>query len=110
MTFSRAEKIEIIWALAPALFFSRFLLHFLLRSACSGGGLIALYVLAVFDFFPNQFVALLQFMQFLVRQVFYINQVIAGRAVGADQFIQLQVEGLVVTVLGLLDQEDHQES
>lgn len=45
--------------------------------------------------------------QFLVRHVFEIDQLLASAPNGTDHFIKLKVHRLGITVLGALNEEDH---
>src|SRR6185437_13998588 len=59
--------------------------------------------------FADSFVLLFQFVQLFVRELFHVDQIIAGGIVGAYEFIQLQVDGFSIAVLGVLDEKHHQE-
>src|SRR5205814_1221151 len=52
---------------------------------------------------------LLKVIQLLVRQLLQADEARAGAVYAADQLIELQVQRLCVAVLGVLDQEDHEE-
>src|SRR5260221_11011505 len=51
-----------------------------------------------------------EFFQFFVAEFFEIDQVSSGAFYAADQLVELEVDRFRVAVLGVLDQEDHQES
>ncbi len=60
--------------------------------------------------FADRCIPLFQFLQLFVRKVFNINHVVVRRTVGANQFVKLKVKGFGVTVLSILNQENHKES
>jgi hypothetical protein len=47
--------------------------------------------------------------EFLFRQFFEIEERVVSALHGADQFVQLQLHGGAVSVLGVLDEEDHEK-
>jgi hypothetical protein len=52
----------------------------------------------------------LQLLQILVGKRFQVYQVVARSGEAANNFIELKLDCFGVAVLGVLDQEDHQES
>ncbi len=58
-----------------------------------------------FDFFVTG----VDFLELEVAQAFYIDHLVASRIDGADELIELEIDGAGVAVLGVLDEEDHQE-
>src|SRR5215831_11278786 len=54
-------------------------------------------------------ISLFQRVQLFVGKLFHVNQFVAGRMVGADQFIQLEVERFGIAVLGVLYEEDNKK-
>ena len=74
-----------------------------------GDGFRRLAGAAGFTSLANGFVALLQFVQFFVRKLLDIDEIIIRRMMGADKFVQLQVQGFGVSVLRVLDQENYEE-
>jgi hypothetical protein len=50
-----------------------------------------------------------QLIELIVRQIFQADQAVAGLLTGPDQLVQFEVQGFGIGVLGMLDQEDHQE-
>ena len=60
--------------------------------------------------FPQARELILKFLQILVGEPFQIYQVIACPGEAANDFIELELDRLRVAVLGILDEEDHQES
>jgi len=67
--------------------------------------LLPLYALGS-DFF----VALMDQIQFVIAEILDVHHLVAGRANGMNQFIKLEIDGLGVAVLGVLNQKYHQES
>jgi hypothetical protein len=55
-------------------------------------------------------VALMDEIQFVIAEILDVHHLVARRANGMNQFIELEIDGLGVAVLGVLDQKHHQES
>src|SRR5258708_1119172 len=70
----------------------------------------ALAVAAGFTGDADFFVALFQVVQLFVGKFLDIDEIVTRRVVGADKFVQLQVERLGVSILRVLDEKDHKES
>ncbi len=66
---------------------------------------IGIFLRALADFRKLAF----NFFEFVVGELFQIDEVIASTVKCADEFIKLQVHGFGVAVLGVLDQEHHQK-
>ena len=60
--------------------------------------------------FPQALELILKFLQILIGEGFQIHQAIARPGEAANDFIELKLDRLRVAVLGILDEEDHQES
>ena len=58
---------------------------------------------------PDVFELLMQFVQLLVGHFLKVHQLVAGAFDGSNQLIQLEMHGARVAVLGVLNQEHHQE-
>ena len=56
----------------------------------------------------NFFIAFFQIVQLFVGKFLDIDEVVARGMMGADEFVQLQVQGLGVSVLRVLDEKDDQ--
>lgn len=52
---------------------------------------------------------IVQRVEFLVAQIFQINQMISRALYAADQFVELQMHGAGVAVLCILNEKNHQE-
>ena len=52
---------------------------------------------------------LFEFFHLVIGEIFQIDQFVSRGFEGANQFVELKVDGLCVAVLGVLNQEDHQE-
>src|SRR5436309_14864786 len=74
----------------------------------SGRGSVLLSV-AGLALLANGLVVLLQLFQFLIGELLNVNEIVAGGIVGADQLVELEMQGLGITVLGVLDKKDHQK-
>src|ERR1041384_1948634 len=55
------------------------------------------------------FVALFQFVQLFVGKLLDIDKIVIGWMVRAGQLIQLQVQRLGITILGVLNEKDHKK-
>ena len=62
-----------------------------------------------FAFPTDGSVAFFQGVEFLVGKLLDVDEIVIRGMVRADQLVQLQVQSFRVTVLRVLDQEDHQE-
>ena len=51
----------------------------------------------------------LEFLHVFIRQVFKVDKFITRTFKGPDQFVEFQLNGFPVAVLGVLNQEHHQE-
>ena len=61
-------------------------------------------------FLTDSCIAFFQFFQLFIGKIFNIDHVIVRRAVGANEFVELKVKSLGVSVLSVLNQEDHKKS
>jgi len=52
---------------------------------------------------------LLDMLHFFLRQLFELQQPVARAIVGSDELVELELERLGIAVLGVLDQEHHEE-
>src|SRR6185437_2071590 len=62
-----------------------------------------------FALFTNLFVLFIQSLQLFIRELFNVDEIVAGGRVLANQFVQLQVQGLCIAILCVLNQEHHQK-
>src|SRR5436190_23728165 len=69
---------------------------------------LALFFCA-FRFFPDLREFLLELLQVVIREFFKIDQLVSRGSESADQFVELEMNGLRVAILSVLNQEDHQE-
>ena len=67
------------------------------------------FFLRAFRFFPELFEFLFEFLHVVIGKLFQVDQFVSCRPDGANQFIELEMNGLRVAVLRVLNQEDHQE-
>lgn len=61
------------------------------------------------ELLADSFVALLHDIEFLVAQGFDIHHLVSSGVGGANEFIQLQIDRTSIAILGVLDEEDHEE-
>ena len=59
--------------------------------------------------FSELFEFLFELVQFVIGKFFQVDQFVSGGTQGPNQFIELEMDGLRVAILGVLDQENHQE-
>ncbi len=69
-----------------------------------------LRILLFFGQLPQLFIIFVKPVKFLFRQIFNINQPVAGFFIGCYQFIKLYLNSFGIFVLGFLNQKYHQES
>ena len=62
-----------------------------------------------FRFFSQLFEFRLELLQVVIGKFFEVDQFISRGPESADQFVELEMNGLRVAILGVLNQEDHQE-
>ncbi len=64
---------------------------------------------SLFRLFPQALKLFLQLLQLIVGEIFQIDELIASALQRPDYFVELEMNSLGIAVLGVLNEENHQE-